>query len=108
MSIRGEEEPEPDEEPDEQPETAAAAPAGVVPTVGSGAGREYEFRTELLSLAQIADGTTLGKLLTTSSADSWDLVDIIDAGDQRVVLLRKVKRTPRDSRPVGFAVPTPR
>ena len=100
-----EEEPEPDEEPDEEPETASAAPAGMVPTVGGSAGRDYEFRTELLSIAQVADGKTLGELLTKSSADNWDLVDVIDAGDQRVILLRKVKRTPRDSRPVGFSVP---
>jgi len=70
----------PDEEPDEQPEPAAAAPGGVVPTVGGAAGREHEFRTELLSIVQTADGKSLGDLLTASSPDSWDLVDIIDAG----------------------------
>ena len=104
MTERAEEEPEPDEpEPDEEPGSARSGSA-MVPTVGGSGSREYEYRTELLSVVQLTDGTTLSDKLGKASADGWDLVDILDGGDQRVLLLRKPKRPKTESRPVGFAV----
>ena len=75
-----------------------------MPTVGGPVNREFEYRTDLLTVAQIADGKTLPDMLTTASADGWDLVDILDAGDRRVTLFRKPKRAERETRPVGFTV----
>jgi hypothetical protein len=105
MRERLEEEPEPDEpeEPDESPAPAAASGAHV-PSVVDGA-REHEYRTELLTAAEITDGATLAANLTKSSADGWDLVDIINAGDRYAILLRRAKRPERNSRPVGFTPP---
>ena len=104
MTERLEEEPEPDEpEPDDEP-SAARSVASMVPTVGGSGSREYEYQTELLSIAQLTDGKTLAERLSKASIDGWDLVDILDGGDQRVVLLRKPKRPKTESRPVGFAV----
>ena len=103
MNSRAEE-PEPDEpDPDTEP-AGTPTPQSMVPTVGGSANREFEYRTELLTVAQIADGKTLPELLTRSSADGWDLVDVLDAGDQRVALLRKPKRGEKETRPVGFSV----
>lgn len=104
MDIRIEEEPEPDEpQPDGEP-SGSPGPASAVPIVGGSSNREFEYRTELLTVAQVVDGTSLPELLTRASADGWDLVDILDAAEQRVVLFRKPKRSPRESRPVGFTV----
>jgi hypothetical protein len=100
MRDRMEEEPEPDEEPDETP--AASAPAAPLPSVMDGAGREYEYRTELVTAAEVVDGTTLAGHLTKASGDGWDLVDIIGVGDRHAILLRRGKRPERNARPVGF------
>ena len=51
------------------------------------------------------DGTTLADRLTRASADGWDLVEIIGAGERHAILLRKAKRPERPGRPVGFAPP---
>ncbi len=104
MTERLEEEPEPDEDPDEEPAAVATAP--LVPSIGDG-GREYEYRTDLLTTAEVIDGSTLASRLTKASADSWELVDIINAGDRHAVLLRRAKRPERNSRPVGFTPPRP-
>jgi hypothetical protein len=104
MRERLEEEPEPDEEPDESPDAVATAPAVSVPSVAEG-GREHEYRTELLTAEDVVDGKTLAGQLTTASADGWDLVDIINAGDRYAVLLRRAKRPERSTRPVGFTPP---
>jgi len=93
---------EPDEEPDETP--AAAATSTLVPAVSNG-GREFEYRTELVTAAQVLDGTTLAEQLTKASADGWDLVDVITAGDRHAVLLRRAKRAEREARQVGFSPP---
>ena len=103
MRERLEEEPEPDEEPDERP-AAAPAPGGHVPSVADG-GREHEYRTDLLTADDVVDGRTLADQLTRASADGWDLVDIISAGDRYAILLRRVKRPERNARPVGFTPP---
>ena len=104
MREPGEEQPEPDEEPNPEAPPAAAATSTLVPTVGD-AGREYEYRTELVTAAQVLDGATLPDRLNRASADGWDLVDIIVAGDRHAILLRRPKRPQRSARPVGFARP---
>jgi hypothetical protein len=104
MRERLEEEPEPDEEPDETPAAAATAPGAQLPSVSDG-GREYEYRTDLLTAAEVVDGTTLAGQLTRASGEGWDLVDIISAGDRYAVLLRRAKRPERNARPVGFTPP---
>src|SRR5437763_16466212 len=90
-----------EEEPDEEPEEAPAATSTLVPSVPD-AGREFEYRTELVTAAQVLDGTTLAEQLTKASADGWELVDVIPAGERHAVLLRRPKRAERASRPVGF------
>jgi hypothetical protein len=104
MRERLEEEPEPDEEPDEEPAAVATAPSTAIPSVADGS-REFEYRTELVTAAQVVDGTTLASQLTKASADGWDLVDIVNAGDRHAVLLRRAKRAERNARPVGFTPP---
>ncbi len=107
MSTHGEEEPEEPDDPDEPggPDNGAMAPTRMVPTVGL-PGRDWEFSTQVLTLAQVTDGTTLVKVLKESGADGWDLADVIDGGDKRVLLLRRPKRSQRESRRVGFAPPS--
>jgi hypothetical protein len=102
--LEEEPEPEPDEDPDETPSAVATAPGAQVPAV-SDAGREHEYRTDLLTAAEVVDGTTLAGQLTRASGDGWDLVDIINAGDRYAVLLRRTKRPERNARPVGFTPP---
>jgi hypothetical protein len=97
---RSEEEPDPDEEPEAAPTGQTGPPTPVVAPPG----REYEYRSELLSQDEIADGT-LVTTLNESAAEGWDLVEVIAAGEKRVVLLRRPKRGERESRPVGFQRP---
>jgi len=101
-----------EEEPDEpdEPESPAGpdgamAPTRLVPTVGL-PGRDWEFSTEVLTVAQVADGTTLVKVLKESGADGWELAQVVDGGDKRVLLLRRPKRAQREARRVGFAPPS--
>ncbi len=103
MRERLEEEPEEEPEPDEAPVTVAKST--LVPSVSSDAGREFEYRTELVTAAQIVDGKTLADQLTRASSDGWDLVDIVGAGDRHAILLRRVKRPERTARQVGFTPP---
>ena len=67
--------------------------------------REWEFSTQVLTLAQVVDGITLVKVLKQAGEDGWDLTDVIDGGEKRVLLLRRPKRSSRESRRVGFAPP---
>jgi hypothetical protein len=98
--------PEPDEDPDEpdaDPAAAATATATMVPRVDATAGeREYEYRVDVVTVAQVLDGT-LADRLSEASHDEWNLVDIIDAGDQKALLMRKRKQKESSRRPVGFA-----
>ena len=103
MRARLEEEPEPDEEPEPGGAVATAGPT-TLPSVSDG-GREYEYRTELVTAAEVLDGTTLADQLTKASADGWDLVEIIAAGDRHAILLRRGKRPSRQMGPVGFSPP---
>ncbi|MEO8744735.1 MAG: hypothetical protein ABI334_05210 [Candidatus Dormiibacterota bacterium] len=104
MGTRSEE--EPDEEPDEpaQPQHDGAPAAGLVPSVGLPL-REWEFSTQVVTVAQVVDGVTLVKLLHEAGIDGWELTDVIDGGEKRVLLLRRPKRSTRESRRVGFAPP---
>ena len=100
---------DPDEEPEEparpaQPDGARGQAAGLVPSVGVPS-RDYEYSAKALTVAQVADGVTLLKVLHEAGAEGWDLADVIDAGDKRVVLMRRPKRPARESRRVGFAPP---
>lgn len=74
--------------------------------VGEVPSREWEYSTRVLSVAQVADGVTVVKVLTEVAADGWDLASVLDGGEKRVILLRRPKRTARESRRVGFAPPT--
>jgi len=107
MDLRFEE--DPDEEPDEPaepayPDGARSAAAGLVPAVGLPS-RDWEFSTKVITVAQVADGSTLVKVLHDAASDGWDLAGVIDGGDKRVILLRRPKRSTRETRRVGFAPP---
>jgi hypothetical protein len=107
MNVRFEE--EPDEEPDEperpaQPDGARGIATGLVPSVGL-PNREWEYSTRVLTVAQVADGVTVVKVLTEAGADGWELASVLDGGEKRVILMRRPKRTARESRRVGFAPP---
>ena len=107
MGLRLEDDPDDDpDEPDEpnRPGDGAAA-MGVVPSVGLPL-REWEFSTQVLTVAQLVDGVTLVKILKESGADGWELTDVIDGGEKRVLLMRRPKRSARESRRVGFAPPS--
>ena len=103
MGPQFEEDPEEEPEPS-QPDGARGAAAGIMPTVGY-PGRDWEYSTKVLTVAQVADGVTLVKVLEEAGADGWELGDVIDGGDKRVILLRRSKRSPREPRRVGFAPP---
>lgn len=90
---------------EEDPEHEEASPSqSAIPTVAP-VGREFEYRTDALTNADVTKGTKLIELLNKSAADGWDLVEIINAGDSHVVLQRKGKPPKRDSRRVGFTLP---
>ena len=99
-----------EEDPDHEPETPEPAsdtrrPAGLLPSVELPS-REWEYRTENLTVAQVADGATLVKVLKEGAADGWELDQVVEAGEKRVLLLRRQKRQSRESRRVGFAPPS--
>jgi len=99
---------EPDEDPEYEPEDIPAAPASLMsgPANANGLGdREFEYRTEVLSLEQLTDDKTLPDRLAAASGEGWHYVDVLDAGTSRVVLLRRAKKTERERRSVGFAPP---
>ena len=107
MDTRFEE--DPDEEPTEpsqpaQPDGARGTAAGLVPSVGFPS-RDWEYSTKVLSVAQVADGVTVVKILQEAGADGWELASVMDGGDKRVILMRRPKRSARQSRRVGFAPP---
>jgi hypothetical protein len=107
MPTHFEEDPEEPDEPEGPagPDNGAMAPPRMVPTVGV-PGRDWEFSTQVLTVAQVADGTTLVKVLKESGTDGWELAQVIDGGDKRVLLLRRPKRPQREARRVGFAPPS--
>ena len=110
LTVAGhaEEDPEDPDEPDspDAPDNGAAAPVRMVPTVGL-PGREWEFSTHVLTIAEVADGATLVKVLKDGAVEGWELAQVIDGGDKRVLLMRRPKRAEREARRVGFAPPSP-
>ena len=107
MGLRFEEDPE--EEPDEptqpaQPDGARGTATGVVPSVGLPS-RDWEYSTKVLTVAQLADGVTVVKVLHEAAAEGWELASVLDGGEKRVILMRRPKRAARESRRVGFAPP---
>ncbi|GAC1613264.1 MAG: hypothetical protein NVS9B1_21450 [Candidatus Dormibacteraceae bacterium] len=100
---------DPDEDPEYEPDDAPVGPSTLTTSVhannGGGGDREYEYRSEMLSIEEVADGHTLVDRLNAGTADGWHLVDVIDAGDKRLLLLRKVRKSERVHRTVGFAPP---
>lgn len=107
MRARSEEEPDEPEEPDSPgaPDNGAVASTRLVPSVGLPT-RDWEFSTRVLSVAEVADGATLVKVLMESGTEGWELAQVIDGGDKRVILLRRPKRSQREARRVGFAPPS--
>ena len=103
--TRLEEDPDEPDEPDEpSPGGDGAVAATHIPSVAL-PGREWEYSTHVLTVAQVADGTTLVKILKDAGADGWELADVVDGGEKRVLLMRRSKRSSRESRRVGFAPP---
>jgi hypothetical protein len=99
---------EPDEDPEYEPEDIPAAPTRMVSNSSNANGmgdRDFDYRAEVLTVEQVGDGKTLADLLTETSADGWHYVDVVDAGPNRVLLLRKLKKSERERRSVGFAPP---
>ena len=45
------------------------------------------------------------QILDNFGADGWELASVMDGGDKRVILMRRLKRSARQSRRVGFAPP---
>src|ERR1700757_1101786 len=99
MNLRFEE--EPDEEPDEaQPDGARGTATGLVPSVGVPS-RDWEYSTRVVTVAQLADGVTVVKVLHEAGADGWELASVLDGGEKRVILMRRPKRAARETRRVG-------
>lgn len=107
MAPLAEEEPDEPDEPDEPgaPGDGAATATSHIPTVGLPS-REWEFSTHVLTVAQIVDGVTLVKVLKEAAAEGWDLSEVVDGGEKRVLLMRRPKRASREMRRVGFAPPS--
>lgn len=94
---------EPDEDPDNDDDAVSAA--GPAPKVADSADREWEFKTETLELSEVSDGKTLAGKLTDAAGDGWHLATVVDAGDKRVLVLRRPKKPERKQRVVGFTPP---
>jgi hypothetical protein len=106
MRERLEEDPDFDDDDlddDDDTVTSVSPQRAVVPPPEGG--RDFEYRTELLTPEQVIDGTTLATHLTKASADGWDLVDIVNAGERHAILLRRLKKAERNARQVGFTPP---
>ena len=103
-----EEDPDEPDEPDEPatPGDGAVSQASHIPSVGMPI-REWEYATRILTVAQLVDGASLVKVLKETAADGWELADVLDGGEKRVLLMRRPKRSSREARRVGFAPPKP-
>jgi hypothetical protein len=98
--LRADEEPEePETEP--EPSSSTTSPAVVV-AAPSSQGVAFDYRTEVLTAKEVLDGTTLPDKLARESAEGWDLVDLIQAENRHVIILRKPKKPDRSERRVGF------
>ena len=104
MAPQLEEDPDEPDEPDEPGDGQVST--SNIPTVGM-PNREWEYSTRVLTVAQVVDGTSLVKALKEAGADGWELADVVDGGEKRVLLMRRPKRSSQEARRVGFAPPTP-
>ncbi len=98
--FRADEEPEEPEIEPQSPSTPATQALVVAPAATQGVA--FDYRTEVLTAAQMLDGKTLPDKLAQESSDGWDLVDLLQAQDKHVILLRKPKKPDRGERRVGF------
>ena len=107
MATHAEEDPDEPDEPESPnaPDNGASAPTRMVPSVGLPS-REWEYSTHVLTLAQVTDGKTLVQVLKDSAGEGWELAEVVDGGEKRVLLMRRPKRGQREARRVGFAPPT--
>lgn len=98
---------EPDADPDFDPEDepVQALTQSPTPSTGGSGERDWEYRTEVLSVAQVADGKSLVEKLTEAASDSWHLMEVIEAGESRVLLLRRQRKSQKERRSVGFSPP---
>jgi hypothetical protein len=99
-----EEDPDEPDEPDQPAPGDGAAPASHIPNVGM-PNREWEYATHVLTVTEVVDGGSLVKVLKEAGADGWELAEVVDGGEKRVLLMRRPKRTSRETRRVGFAPP---
>jgi hypothetical protein len=106
VPIHIEEDPDEPDEPDQPAPGDGAATASPIPSVGM-PNREWEYATHVLTVAQVVDGGSLVKVLKEAGADGWELAEVVDGGEKRVLLMRRPKRSSREARRVGFAPPTP-
>ena len=105
MPTHLEEEPDEPDEPDQPTPGDGAAPAvRNIPSVGMPT-REWEYSTKVLTVAQVVDGKSLVAILKNASADGWELAEVVDGGEKRVLLMRRPKRSTQEARRVGFAPP---
>jgi len=105
VPLHLEEDPDEPDEPDQPaPGDGATAPGSPIPSVGM-PNREWEYATHVLTLAQVIDGASLVKILKDAGADGWDLAEVVDGGEKRVLLMRRPKRSSQEARRVGFAPP---
>jgi len=106
VPLHLEEDPDEPDEPDE-PGTPGDGQVSTshIPSVGLPS-REWEYATRVLTVAQVVDGTSLVKALKEAGADGWELADVVDGGEKRVLLMRRPKRSSQEARRVGFAPPT--
>jgi hypothetical protein len=107
MPPRLEEDPDEPDEPDQPgPPGDGAIASSPIPSVGLPI-REWEFATRVLTVAQVVDGSSLVKVLKEAGADGWELAEVVDGGEKRVLLMRRPKRSAQEARRVGFAPPKP-
>ena len=105
MPTHLEEEPDEPDEPDQPTPGDGAAPAvRNIPSVGLPT-RDWEYSTKVMTVAQVVDGKTLVAILKDASADGWELAEVVDGGEKRVLLMRRPKRSTQEARRVGFAPP---
>ncbi len=105
MPPQFEEDPDEPDEPDQPaPGDGATAPGTPIPSVGM-PNREWEYATHVLTVAQLVDGGSLIKILKEAGADGWELAEVLDGGEKRVLLMRRPKRSSQEARRVGFAPP---
>jgi hypothetical protein len=104
---RLEEIPEPDEpdeprEPDEPGDDEASAPVAGMAMPAGGTGPDWEYRVDELG-NPVGSADQLARTLNEAAGDGWHLVQILDAGDRKLAVMRRPKRRDRPPRPVGFA-----